>query len=239
MIIETGDLPEAAAYKLLIGSIVPRPIAWVSSVSLGGVSNIAPISFFTAVGRRPPMVSISLQPRSDGLTLKDTFSNIRDTGEFAVNIATTAQSDAVHRSAYEFEPHEDEFELLGLEKAPCQVISAPRIAASPISYECRVNRIIPVSATENVVWGEIVRFHIRDDLYLDNGRIDTAALSPLGRLAAEYTHIENVFTTPLPDETLAALDGARMRRLDGLESAFSPITTPLWSPSGSTRPPTS
>ena len=78
--------------------------------------------------------------------------------------------------------------------------------------------------------------HVRDDLYLERGRIDTAALSPIGRLAAEYTYIENVFTTPLPDEILASMHGARMRRLDGLETGFSPIETPLWSASGSTRP---
>jgi flavin reductase (DIM6/NTAB) family NADH-FMN oxidoreductase RutF len=236
MIIPTDDLPEAAAYKLLIGSIVPRAIAWVSTISPAGVANIAPISFFTAVGRRPPMISISLQPQSDGQTLKDTFTNIRDTGEFVVNSATIANSDAVHRSAYEFKPDEDEFDLLGLEKAPCEVISVPRVASAPISYECRVNRIIPFSDTENVVWGEIAMFHVRDDLYLERGRIDTAALSPIGRLAAEYTYIENVFTTPLPDEILASMHGARMRRLDGLETGFSPIETPLWSASGSTRP---
>lgn len=78
MIIRSDTLTEAAAYKLLIGSIIPRPIAWVSTRSMDGVGNIAPISFFTAVGRLPPMVSITLQPRSDGYTLKDTFSNIRE-----------------------------------------------------------------------------------------------------------------------------------------------------------------
>lgn len=235
MIIKTDSLSEEAAYKLLIGSIVPRPIAWVSTISTGGIANIAPISFFTAVGRRPPMISISLQPRADGTSLKDTFINIRDTGEFVVNMATVANSDAVHRSAHEFLPAEDEFEVLGLEKAACEVVSAPRIASAPIAYECQVNRIIPVSESENVVWGTIARFHIRDDLYLERVRIDTAALSPLGRLAAEYTYVENTFTTPLPDEALASLQGARMRRLDKFESGYSPIDTPLWSPSGSTR----
>jgi flavin reductase (DIM6/NTAB) family NADH-FMN oxidoreductase RutF len=236
MIINSDSLSEEAAYKLLIGSILPRPIAWVSTISTNGVANIAPISFFTAVGRKPPMISISLQPRSDGATLKDTFTNIRDTGEFAVNMATIADSDAVHRSAFEFHPEEDEFELLGLEKAACEEISVPRIASAPISYECKVNRIIPVAEGENVVWGTIVRFHVRDDIYLERGRIDTAALAPIGRLAAEYTHVGNAFTTPLPHETLASLLGKRMRRLDTLDTDFSPIDTPLWSASGSTRP---
>ncbi|WP_214957591.1 flavin reductase family protein [Arthrobacter sp. ISL-69] len=236
MIIPADSLTAEAAYKLLIGSIVPRPIAWVSSVSPQGTANIAPISFFTAVGRKPPMISLTLQPRSDGRVLKDTFNNIRDTGEFVVNMATIPNSDAVHRSAYEFAPHEDEFELLGLEKARCEIVSVPRIESAPIAYECLVDRIIPVGETDNVVWGRIVQFHIRDDLYLERGRIDTAALAPVGRLAAEYTFVENVFTTPLPAETLAALEGIRMRRLDELDSGFSPIDTALWSASGSTRP---
>lgn len=234
MIIRSDTLTEAAAYKLLIGSIIPRPIAWVSTRSMDGVGNIAPISFFTAVGRLPPMVSITLQPRSDGYTLKDTFSNIREVGQFVVNTATLMESDAIHRSANEFPPEQDEFEVLGLEKGDCEVVDVPRIASAPIAYECVVNRIIPSGARDHVVWGEVVRFHIRDDLYLDRGRIDTAALSPLGRLAAEYTHVENVFTTPLDDDTLDALVRTRMRRLDAQGTEFSPIDTATWSPSGST-----
>lgn len=235
MIIDTENLTEASAYKLLIGSILPRPIAWVSTLSTQGIANLAPISFFTAVGRRPPKISLSLQPRSDGTSLKDTFTNIRDTGEFVVNMATVPDADAVHRSAHEFEPDEDEFDILGLEKAPCEAITVPRIASAPISYECRLDRIIPVSDTENVVWGEILRFHIRDDLYLERGRIDTAALSPVGRLAAEYTYVENAFTTPLTTEAIESIHGSRMRRLDNHGTGYSPIDTPLWSPSGATK----
>ncbi|WP_426004842.1 flavin reductase family protein [Paenarthrobacter sp. NyZ202] len=235
MIIDAQALTESAAYKLLIGSILPRPIAWVSTLSRQGVANLAPISFFTAVGRRPPKISLSLQPRSDGTSLKDTFTNIRDTGEFVVNMATVPDANAVHDSAHEYDPEEDEFTVLGIGKAACEVVSVPRIASAPIAYECRLDRIIPVSGTENVVWGEILRFHIRDDLYLERGRIDTGALSPVGRLAAEYTYVENTFTTPLSAEALTAVQGTRMRRLDGKAADFSPIDTPLWSPSGSTR----
>src|SRR5690242_3395470 len=109
MIIDAAELDAAHAYKLLIGSIIPRAVAWVSTVSTGGVANLAPISFFTAVGRKPPMVSITLQPQADGVTLKDTFINIRDTGEFVTNLVTLPQADAMHGSAYGFEPHVDEF----------------------------------------------------------------------------------------------------------------------------------
>ncbi|MGY4982682.1 hypothetical protein ACWCYL_37015 [Streptomyces sp. 900105755] len=88
-----------------------------------------------------------------------------------------------------------------------------------------------------MVWGRVVRFHIRDDLYLDRGRIDTAALPAVGRLAAEYTLVENVFTTPLDRELLTAREGRRMRRLDGRPTDWSPIDTGEWSPSGATTAP--
>ena len=130
-----------------------------------------------------------MQPRSDGVTLKDTFVNIRDTNEFVVNIATIGQADAVHRSAYEFDTAVDEFEALGLKKAPSETISAPRIDDAPISFECVVDRIIPMPPLpDHVVWGRVKRIHIRDDLYLPNGRIDVGALGVFGRLAGEYTH---------------------------------------------------
>src|ERR1700755_64020 len=128
MIIDAKDLDPTSSYKLLIGSVLPRAIAWVSTSSTTGVGNIAPVSFFTVVGRTPPILSISLQPRADGVTLKDTFVNIRDTNEFVVNLATIGKADAVHASAFDFDSDTDEFEALKLDKAPSQAISAPRIA---------------------------------------------------------------------------------------------------------------
>jgi flavin reductase (DIM6/NTAB) family NADH-FMN oxidoreductase RutF len=235
MIVDTADLDATSAYKLLIGSMVPRAIAWVGTVSTAGVRNLAPVSFFTAVGRRPPMVSISLQPRSDGVTLKDTFINIRDTGEFVVNTATLPQVAQMHRSAFEFDTDVDEFEAVGLQAEPSEVVRAPRVKGAPISFECVVNRIIPIeNSLDHVVWGEVVRFHIRDDLYLENGRIDTAAIPAVGRLAAEYTLVDNVFTTPLDEALLASREGQRMHRLDERASDWSPIDTDAWSPSGAT-----
>jgi len=234
MIIDPVDLDPKSSYKLLIGSVLPRAIAWVSTQSTDGVGNIAPISFFTVVGRFPPVLSISLQPRSDEVTLKDTFVNIRDTNEFVVNIASIGQADAVHRSAYEFGTDVDEFDALGLKKAPSEVISAPRIADAPISFECVVDRIIPVPPLpDHVVWGRVKRIHVRDDLYLPNGRIDVAALGAFGRLAAEYTLVNNIFTTPLSEEIIEGLRAQRATRLDGHASDYSPIDTTEWSPSGS------
>lgn len=238
MIVDAAELDANAAYKLLIGSILPRAVAWVSTVSPEGVANLAPISFFTAVGRKPPVVSLTLQPRSDGVTLKDTLVNIRATNEFVTNMATLPQAHAMHSSAFEFDSAVDEFDALHLEKEPSEVVRPPRVKGAPISLECVVNRIIPVNEVgDHVVWGEVVRFHINDELYLDRGRIDTAALPAVGRLAAEYTLVDNVFTTPLDNALLAARDGSRMKRLDARPTDFSPIDTKDWSPSGATSAP--
>src|ERR1700741_25162 len=127
MIIDPGTLDATSNYKLLIGSILPRPIAWVSTLSRDGIANLAPISFFTAVGRKPPVISISLQPRSDGVTLKDTFLNIRDTGEFVVNLVSLSQAHEMHRSAFEFPSEVDEFAAVGLEKEASGLVAPPSV----------------------------------------------------------------------------------------------------------------
>ncbi|MFD3451145.1 flavin reductase family protein [Streptomyces sp. NPDC058691] len=234
MIIDSATLDATSAYKLLIGSIIPRAIGWVSTMSADGVPNLAPISFFTAVGRKPPMISLTLQPRSDGVTLKDTFVNIRDTGEFVTNLATLPQAGEMHRTAVEFDSGIDEFDAVGLEKAPSEVVRPPRVKGAPIAMECRVERIITIGdLNDHVVFGEVVRFHIRDDIYLDRGRIDTGALPAVGRLAAEYTVVENAFTTPLDGGILDARHGRRVGRLDAKPADWSPIDTDEWSPSGS------
>jgi len=236
MIIDPADLDAAQSYKLLIGTILPRPIAWVSTRSVGGVDNLAPVSFFTAAGRKPPRIHLSLQTRSDGVTLKDTFVNIRDTGEFVINMAVLPLAGEVHRSAFEFDPNVDEFDALGVAKEPCLVVKPARIKESPISLECVVFQIFSAEHTnDHIVWGEVKRFHIRDDLYLEGGRIDTAAVPVIGRLAAEYTLVDNAFTTPVDDSVLTAYDGRRMKRLDDRPDGFSPIDTDAWSPSGATR----
>ena len=235
MIIDSSTLNQTTAYKLLIGSILPRAIGWVSTQSRDGVANLAPISFFTAVGRMPPIISLSLQPRSDGVTLKDTFVNIRDTGEFVVNMATLEQAHHMHRSAFEFDSDIDEFAAIGLEKDPSVVVRPPRVKGAPIALECKLERIIPMGDVDHVVFGEVVRFHIRDDVYLAGGRIDTGALQAVGRLAAEYTLVHNAFTTPLDDQLLTSLRGRRAGRLDGHEDGYSPIDSKEWSASGATR----
>ncbi|SHH30489.1 flavin reductase family protein [Streptomyces sp. 3214.6] len=238
MLIDSADLDAKSAYKLLIGSVIPRPIAWVSTVSTEGVANLAPISFFTVVGRKPPRVSLSMQPRSDGVTLKDSFVNIRDTGEFVSNMATLPQVEGLHRSAFDFEPDVDEFDAVALQKEPSDAVRPPRVKGAPIALECTVDRIFSASdGLHHVVWGNVVRFYIRDDLLVAGGRIDFGAIAPVGRLAAEYTLVDNTFVPPLDTEVMRARAGHRIVRLDGKDTDYSPIDTPAWSPSGATTTP--
>lgn len=233
MIIDSEDLDEKSAYKLLIGSIIPRPIAWVSTLSSGGIGNIAPISFFTCVGRKPPRISLSIQPRADRATLKDTFVNIRDTGEFVTNLATLPQATAVNRSAIEFEPDVDEFDAVEVEKEASVMVKPPRIKGAPISLECKTSMIVPSpDGLSHLVIGDVVGFNIRDDLYV-NGRVDFGGIHPIGRLAAEYTLVDNAFVPPLDDELMIELLGRRMTRLDGRGETYSAIDGPTWTPAGS------
>lgn len=234
MILDADDLDPTQTYKLLIASIVPRPIGWVSTLSTEGVANLAPFSFFTCVGRFPPMVSVTMQHRSDNVTLKDSFVNVRDTGEFVTNFVGLPLAAQMHKTAMEFDPREDEFDKVGLAKAECVAVRAPRVADAPIAFECKLDRILTVGDfDDHVVWGRVVKFHVRDDVYLADGRIDTAALGPVGRLAAEYTLTNNVFTTPLDAEVLEAWSGRRMERLDGKPTDFSAVGQRSWSASGS------
>lgn len=233
MILDADELDAARIYKLFIATVVPRPIGWISTLSADGTANLAPFSFFTVVGRKPPMVSVSFQPRSDG-TLKDTYMNIRDTGEFVTNFVTLPLADQMHRSAFEHASEVDEFEAVGLEKAPSVVVRPPRVALAPVSMECKLEREFKVGELgDHVVWGRVVRFHIRDEFYNhEKGYVDTAALTPIGRLAAEYTLVENVFTTPLDPEILKEREGSRMHRLDDKPADWAAANQKNWSPSG-------
>lgn len=236
MIFDHETMDATACYKLLIGSVVPRAIGWASTLSADGVPNVAPFSFFTVVSRKPPMVSLTIQRRSDRRLLKDTLVNIQATKEFVVKIASLPQVNAMHASSAEFAPDVDEFEVVGLRKAPSHLVKPPRVADAPVSMECRLERILPMGDVgDHVVIGRIVRFHVADALALGGGRIDTAALQPVGRLAAEYLLAENVFACPVDEEMLQTRSGSRMRRVDDKDAHWSPLMEKSWSPAGNAK----
>lgn len=195
MIIDPDSIDPRDCYKLLIGSVVPRPIAWTSTISPDNVRNLAPFSFFTVASRNPPTLCISIGPRTnEDQPTKDTLDNIRETREFVINIVSLPLSNTMHESAKSHPPGADEFEKAGLTPAPCEVVGAPRVAEAGVSMECILDRVLPVGE-DHLVLGRMVRFHVRDCLY-DDGRIDVAKLQPLGRLAGDYTRVETIFELP-------------------------------------------
>jgi flavin reductase (DIM6/NTAB) family NADH-FMN oxidoreductase RutF len=180
MHVDPKTLSADETYKLLTGVVVPRPIAWVTTLSANGV-NLAPFSTFTFVSPKPPMLAFSVGQR-DGI-YKDTARNILALEEYVVHIADGALIEAVHGSAIEYPPEVSEIEMLGLETVPSLHVKPPRVAAAPIAMECRLRQCLEFGDTRSrLIVGEVLAFHFRDGL-LQNGKIATKALDPLARLA--------------------------------------------------------
>ena len=171
-------------YRVLTGVVVPRPIAFVSTIAPNGVANLAPYSFFNAVASHPPTIVFSSSRRAANKE-KDTLANIEATGEFVVNVVVDDIAEAMNRTAAEFPAAVSEFDIAGLTPAPSVIIQPPRVAESPVNMECRLQQVIDLGSDEQrhgLVIGEIVLLHIRDDL-IDGHRINHHLLKPTGRLA--------------------------------------------------------
>src|SRR3954467_3305817 len=154
MDLRLAELPPLERYKLLIGLVIPRPIAWISTWSPNGVANCAPFSFFNVFSEDPPLCVIGINPRSDGQT-KHSLKNIRRTKEFVVNLVDEASANAMHISSREYPEDVSEFEKAGLTTAPPKMVQHPRIAEAAACLECRVERILEISGTRELVLGEI------------------------------------------------------------------------------------
>jgi len=198
MFYETKDhhgLPHSPFKSL----IVPRPIGWVSTISVEGVVNLAPFSFFNGLADSPPMVMISCNGSGVGRERKDTLTNIEETGEFVVNLATEALTDQMNTSSATLPPDVDEIELANLTPVPSRLVKPPRVAESPAHLECTHYQTVPLPANNpdhpnNVVLAHVVGVHI-DDSVLTDGMVDTLKFKPLARLGyMEYTVVNNVFT---------------------------------------------
>lgn len=178
------DLDEAGIYKLLTGVVVPRPIAWVSTLDSEERPNLAPYSFFNAASIVPPMVVISIEPR--GEEKKDTLRNIEDGGEFVVNVVAEGLVGAVATSAMDLPIEESEFDRAGLTLAPSKLVRPPRVARSPVCMECRLERMIPLgSGPHTLVIGEILAWQVAPEVLDGRGRVDFSALQPIGRMAGD------------------------------------------------------
>ncbi|HXH46982.1 MAG TPA: flavin reductase family protein [Bradyrhizobium sp.] len=201
MRIDPAELGAERIYRLMTGIVVPRPIAWVTSLSAKGVLNLAPFSAFTFVSQKPPMLAISVGRK--GADYKDTAHNILDTEEYVIHIADTPLMNAVHDSSVEHPPEISEVEHLGLETLPCDLVKVRRLAAAPVAMECRFRQCLEFGdAKSRLIVGEVVMFHLRDGL-VNDGKVETRALDPIARIGGpryarlgEIVTLNTVFQTP-------------------------------------------
>ncbi len=199
MIIDPHTVSPNVCYRVLVGSIVPRPIAFVSTVSAAGVNNLAPFSFFNAVCGDPPVICFSPVWRNPP---KDTLTNIRASGEFVVNIVSEEIAEQMNLCSGEYPADVDEFKLSGLTPAPSDLVRPPRVAESHVNMECKLLQLIEISAKPmggNIVIGEVVRFHV-DDSIIDGGyKIDADKLRAVGRMSGyDYTRTRERFALVRP-----------------------------------------
>ena len=182
--LETAGLEPREAYRLLAAAVTPRPIAWVTSVGQCGVVNLAPFSSYTFLAYDPPLVGISVGPGTS--LLKDTLAHVRTNREFVVNAVTPELVQLVANSSRRYPPEISEAQDLGIELAPCRLVEAPRVAASPISLECVLDRIVELEDTDEhrLVVGHVVMFHISEEIWAGD-RIDPLAFTPMGRIGGQ------------------------------------------------------
>jgi flavin reductase (DIM6/NTAB) family NADH-FMN oxidoreductase RutF len=191
----------ANIYKLMIGTIIPRPIAFVSTVSRSGVRNLAPFSFFTAASANPPVVCFCPMVRGSDGQQKDTLRNIQETREFVINVVSEDFAAQMNLCSAEFAPEIDEFEISALTPVPSELVGPPRVKESHIHMECRVVQVVNVSPKPlggNIVIGEVVLFHI-DDSLISNYKIDPDVLRAIGRMGGPtYTRTTDRFHMERP-----------------------------------------
>lgn len=190
MHVSVSDLPHRELYNILISAVAPRPIAWVSTLSGSGQPNLAPFSFFNCVSARPPMLGFSpglrdpQEPSKTSGEPKDTLRNIRETKEFVISVVTYDLLKPMNLTSGEHPHAVNEFEIAQLTPVPSNLVSPPRVGESPVSFECKLDRILEFSTEPgggNLVIGEVVSIHI-DEAHLKDGRIDRNSLDLLGRM---------------------------------------------------------
>lgn len=191
--INPTDLERGQVYKLLTGSIVPRAIAWVSSISAEGTNNLAPFSYFTAVSANPPLVLFCSGTRGADGGEKDTYHNVKATGEFVINFVNAATAEAMNITATEVPAEVDEFERAGLTAIPSKHVNVPRVQESPIHFECKLHQIVD-AGDGHIVIGEVVYMHFDEAVFKEGNYIDIEALQPIARLSGpNYARLSDFF----------------------------------------------
>jgi flavin reductase (DIM6/NTAB) family NADH-FMN oxidoreductase RutF len=198
--LEPDRLDRAEAYKLFISAVVPRPIGWVSTCSESGLANAAPFSWFNAVCGDPLMLMFSAGKRRG--QPKDTTRNIEALGEYVVNVATAANADKMVQSSADYEPDISEFDAVGLTPLPATRVRPPRIAESPIHFECELEQVLRLgNDASDVIIGRCVMIHIQEEVLAEDGRVDATRLAPIARLGRdEYAVIREVQRIPRPPQ---------------------------------------
>lgn len=191
------EIDQKAIYKLLTGAVIPRPIGWISTLSEDGIPNLAPFSFFNAIGDDPPHVMFSTTRNNN--SNKDTLNNVLATKEFVVNMVTESTVERMNMTSQMVEPHIDEFELAGLTPIPSLKIKPSRVKESPITMECE---LVHHYSLENhkyggatIIIGKIVMFHIDESVLLDDFKINMEKYRPVARLAgSNYAKLGEIFS---------------------------------------------
>lgn len=187
-VIHPSELSPREAHALLISCVAPRPIAWVSTCTPDGCTNLAPYSYFTAGGSNPVSVVFSCTNARDG-SPKDTLRNIQATGEFVINIAPYWLAEKMNQTSFEYEYGVCEFEQVGLTRAPSLYVKPPRVAESPIAMECKLFQIVPHGTgptAANYIIGEVICFHIAEHLLKPEGVVDNLAADFIGRMGESW-----------------------------------------------------
>ena len=207
MIVSPSELSHSELYSILLNSVAPRPIAWVSTVGASGQLNLAPFSFFNCVCVDPPLLAFApglrrpKQPAARHGEAKDTLRNIRETKEFVVNVVTYELAEAMNLSSGEYDASVNEFELAKLTPQPSKVVRPPRVGESPVSFECTLHQILDFSdkpTSGSLVIGEIVSIHI-NDAHLKEGKLDRNSLDLIGRMGGiQYTRTTQRFEMVRP-----------------------------------------
>jgi flavin reductase (DIM6/NTAB) family NADH-FMN oxidoreductase RutF len=219
MYYEPGKTGHGLAHDPFKSCVVPRPIGWISTLSLDGISNLAPYSQFQNLTFDPPYVMFAANQNTLGKR-KDTTVNAEQTGEFVYNMATWDLRDAMNRSAQETAPGVDEFDLAGVSKAPSKRVKPFRVAESPVHMECRYHQTLRLPGsgtmgTVDIIIGQVVAVHIKDEFIAEDGKIDIPRIKPIGRLGYyDYTVVDNRFEMIIP--------GDNKDLSSGLEGAAAP-----------------
>jgi flavin reductase (DIM6/NTAB) family NADH-FMN oxidoreductase RutF len=201
MIIDPAEAGPQNVYKLLVGMVVPRPIAFVSSLSADGIRNLAPFSFFTVASANPPVVVFAPMVRGSDGERKDTMHNVEATREYVINVVSEDFAEKMNVCSGEYPPDVDEFAVSGLKPLASDLVQPPRVAESRISMECRLIQVVHVSPKPlggSLVIGEVLRFHVADELF-DNYRIDPGKLGAIGRMGGPtYSRTTDRFNMERP-----------------------------------------